>query len=236
MINLLDISKDITFREDIHEYRNKEGKVLTSVSQLLSLYKEKFDSTGIIAYKCGQKEGISKEAMQARWREKNEKACLYGHNIHASVEYFLKNGQIQDDINKDIVEDFSKIKFKGKIHSELRLKSDKYSLAGTCDIARLAKNKVFIDDIKSNERFDLESKYNKKLLYPLKHIPDCHHYTYSLQILIYGEMIKEHGFDFEPGHLLWINPKTRKFEKYNVLDLNKEVNILLEHYKKMQEW
>lgn len=236
MIDLLDISKDLTFQEDIHQYKDKDGKILTSVSQLLSLYKEKFDSTGIIAYKCGQKLGISKQEMQAVWRKKNEKACLHGHNIHSSIEYFLKNGTVQDDINKDIVEDFSRIKFKGKIHSELRLKSDKYSLAGTCDIARLVKNKVFIDDIKSNERFDLESKYKKTLLYPLEHIPDCHHYTYSLQILIYGEMIKEHGFDFEPGHLLWINSKTRKFEKFDVLDLNKEVKTLLDHYKSLMDW
>ncbi len=236
MIKLEDISKDITFREDIHEYKNKEGKVLTSVTQFLSIYKEPFDPTGIIATMCGKREGISKAEIQARWKAENVRSCEYGHNVHASVEFFLKNGEIKDDINKDIVEDFSKIKFKGKIHAELRLKSDIYSLAGCCDIATLNKNKVRISDLKSNKRFDLKSKYGNKFLYPLENLPENHHTSYSLQILTYGEMVKEHGYDFEPGDILWIDPASRKIQKFDVLDLTKEVKILLDHYSNMMKW
>lgn len=236
MIKLQDIGSEISFQEDIHEYKNKKGQVLTSVTQCLSLFKEQFDPTGIIAYKCGQREGVSKEEMQARWKKTSVDACVYGTNVHAQVENYLKTKEIKNTPEKDIIEDFSKIKFKGEIFSELRLKSDRFLLAGTCDIANIYKNKVFIHDIKSNKRFDIKSKYSKKLLYPLNHLSDCHLTTYSLQILIYGEMVKEHGFNFEPGQILWIDPDKRKFQKFDVLDLNKEVQDLLNHYKEISNF
>lgn len=231
MTNILDIGKEISFQEDIHQYKNKAGQVLSSTTQLLSLYKEPFDPTGIIAAMCAKREGITKDDIQKRWKQENKRSCDYGHSIHSQIEHFLKTGEILDTEEKKIVKNFSKIKFKGDIFSEVRLKSDKYLLAGTCDIAAQYKDIIYIHDIKSNKRFDFKSKYNKNLLYPINHLSDCHINSYSLQILIYGEMVKEHGFNFEPGYLLWINPEDKKIEKYDVLDLSKEVNDLLNHYK-----
>ncbi len=236
MISLEDISKDLVFQEDIHQYKNKDGKILTSVTTLLGLYKIGFDPTGVIATMCGRKKGISKSEMQKEWKKENKKSCDYGHLIHSQIELFLKTGEIKDTPEKDIVEDFSKIKFNGEIFSELRLKSDKYGLAGTCDIATLNKNKVAIHDIKSNKRFEIKNKYGNKFLYPLNNLEETHLTSYSLQILIYGEMVKEHGFKFEPGQILWINPSSRKIEKYDVLDLSKEVKILLDYHLNMISW
>jgi len=235
MTKLEEIGGEVSFQEDIHQYKNKKGEVLTSVTTLLGFYKEIFDPTGIIAYKCAQREGISKEEMQARWKKTSTDACEYGTNFHGQIEDYLKTGQIKDTPEKGIVEDFAKIKIKGKIYPELRLKSDKYLLAGTADIVALYKNLVKIHDIKTNREFHLKSKYNKKLLYPLNHLSDCHINSYSLQILIYGEMVKEHGYDFEPGHILWVNRESQKIEKFDVLDLSKEAKDLLEHYKTINE-
>jgi len=230
MIKLLDIGKEISFQDDIHQYKNKDGKILTSTTTFISLFKEKFDESGIIATMCAKREGIAKEEIQSRWKAENKRSCDYGHNLHSQVEHFLKTGEIKDTLEKDIVKNFSNIEFKGKIFPEVRLKSDVHLLAGTCDIATQIKNKIYIHDLKSNKRFDLVSKYNKKLLYPLNHLSDCHINTYSLQILIYGMMVKEHGFDFEPGQILWIDPATRKIQKFDVLDLRKEVDDMLNHY------
>ena len=230
MIKLINIGENLSFQEDIHQYKNRDGKILTSTTTFISLFKEKFDETGIIATMCARREGISKDEIQLRWKTENKRSCDYGHNLHSQVEHFLKTGEILDTAEKDIVEDFSKIQFKGKIFPEVRLKSDKHLLAGTCDIATQVKNKVQIHDLKSNKRFDLVSRYNKKLLYPINHLSDSHINTYSLQILIYGMMVKEHGFDFEPGEILWIDPATRKIQKFDVLDLDKEVEDMLNHY------
>lgn len=235
MIKLLDISKDIKFIESSHQYFLGD-KELVSTTTVLSKYKEPFDPTGIIAYKCAQREGISKDEIQAKWKKTSEDACLYGTNVHAQIENYLITNKIGDTPEKDIIEDFSKIKFKGTIYPELRLKSLEYGLAGTCDIGILNKNIVKIHDIKTNKRFYIKPRYGNKFLYPLEDIPECHLTMYSLQILIYGEMVKEHGFDFEPGHILWVNPESRRIEKFEVLDLNKEVKLLLKHYKSLQDW
>lgn len=235
MIKLEDISKNINFIESSHQYFLL-GKELASVTTVLSKYKSPFDPTGIIAYKCAQREGVTKEEIQARWKKTSEDACDYGRNVHSQIENYLITGEIQDTPEKDIVKDFSRIKFNGKIYPELRLKSEKYSLAGTCDVAVLNKSDVIIHDVKTNRRFDLKSRYNNKFLYPLEDLDENHLTTYSLQILIYGEMVKEHGYDFEPGHILWVDPERRKIQKFDVLDLSKEVKLLLNHYKSMRDF
>lgn len=235
MIDLRNINKDIIFEPDNHTYHYL-GKELRSVTTLLSFYKQPFDETGIIAYKCAQREGVTKSEIQTKWQKISKDACDYGKNIHGQIEHYLKTNNIQDTPEKDIIQDFSALKFKGKIFSEIGLHSARYGLAGTCDIATLNKNTIQIYDIKTNRRFDVKSKYGKKLLYPLDHLYETHLVVYSLQILIYGEMVKEHGFKFKPGQILWVNPESRKIEKFDVLDLNIEVNKLLKHYYAMQNW
>lgn len=236
MIKLEDIGKEITFNEESHTYKNKDGKILTSATQFLHIFQEKFDPTGIIALQCARREGITKEEMQKKWREKGENSCILGTRLHGRVEKYLKEGIIEDSEDRDIVEDFAKIKFSGKIFSELRLTSPLNLLAGTTDIVVLKKKTASVFDLKSNARFDIKSKYYKKLLYPLNHLADCHLTVYSLQILIYGEMLKEHGYSFEPGQILWINPESRKIQPFEVLDLQKEVNDLLEYWRNLDDF
>lgn len=235
-MTLLDIAKDISFDEPTHVYKDKSGKILTSVTTVLSDYKKKFDESGIIARMCAKRKGITKQEMEAEWKETNRISCDYGHSLHSQVEHFIKTGQIKDTTEKDIVEEFAKIKFDGEIFSELRLCSPKYSMAGTADFVVLKDNVVSVSDLKSNKRFDIKSRYGNKFFYPLGHLEENHHTTYSLQILIYGEMIKEHGFDFKPGQIIWVNPQSRKIEIFEVLDLNKEVSMLLNHFNAIQNF
>lgn len=231
MILLEDIGKQVSFNEEKHEYKNKAGKILTSVTTLISGYKTPFDETGIIARMCAKRAGITVQEILDKWRAENKRSCDYGHNLHSQLEHYLKLNEVKDTNEKDIIEQFKQIEFKGKIYSELRLFSEKYSIAGTCDVAELLPdNLVKIHDLKSNKAFTFKSKYNKNLFYPLEHLDESHINIYSLQILAYGEMVKEHGYNFEPGQILWINPATRLIERYDVKDLRKEVHILLNHF------
>jgi hypothetical protein len=236
MIKLEDINKTVIFEEVAHTYTNESGERLLSATSVLGLYKNPFDPTGIIAYKCAEREGITKEEILTRWKDKKDTACLYGTKVHGEFEEYLKTGTIKKTEDSDIIEELAKIKFIGKIYSELALNSKKYMIAGTCDVATLNKKTVSIYDLKSNREFTIKSKYSKKFLYPIAHVPDSHLHGYSLQILIYGEMVKEYGYDFTPGKILWINPETRKIEQYDVLDLEKEVKDLLNHYKGLNEF
>jgi hypothetical protein len=84
-MNLLEINRDIIFDEPSHTYTNKEGKILTSATSLLSLYKESFDPTGIIATMCGKRKGITKDAMLAEWKVENDRSKTYGHSVHSQI-------------------------------------------------------------------------------------------------------------------------------------------------------
>ena len=231
------ISSDITFREDIHEYRNGADEVLTSVTTCLHHYKVPFDEFGHITRAVARKRGITVEEVQKEWKDKTDRACTYGTAVHLAIENYLNNGVIVDNEYKDIVKSFARIKFDGEVFSEIRLQSKLFKLAGTSDIVVVKNNLVTISDLKTNESFLFEPKYNNYFLYPISHLPECHHTTYSLQILIYGRMVQEHGFDFEPGELLWLDRETNKIRQINVLPLHKEVDDLLNHYieTKMKE-
>lgn len=235
MIKLPDIAKDLLFEESSHTY-TYNGKVLTSATSVLSLYKEPFDPDGFIAANCARNEGVTKKEIQDRWKETNRIACDLGHRVHGEIEHYLKTKEIRPGIDEEVVKDFAKIKFKGQVFSELRLLSKNYGIAGTCDIACLDKKNVTIHDLKTNKEFTFKSKYYKKLLYPIHHLADCHINSYSLQILIYGEIIKEYGYSFTPGKLLWVNPETRKIEQFEVLDLQKECLDVLEHFKSVNSF
>ncbi len=68
----------VKFEPVEHKYTDIEGNKYISVTQLLNLYVPDFDPTGIILYKCSQREGISKETLQQRWTDKKTRRPLAG--------------------------------------------------------------------------------------------------------------------------------------------------------------
>lgn len=235
-MNLQDINKNITFKEESHQYFYKK-KEFTSVSKLLGFYKPKFDPEGHISRACAKRDGITVEELKAQWEKKKNDAAERGQQFHSEVEHFIKNKKILKGEFKPVVEQISEIPFKGLLHSEIGLNSPKFKLAGTCDVAELMDvNVVRIWDLKLQKEFDIKSKYGTKMLYPLNHLDSCRLVHYSLQILLYGEMLLEHGFGFIPGQILYVDSKTLEMIRYDILDLKKEIKKLLEHYSKIMAW
>lgn len=238
IMNPKDINKKIVFSEEDHVYKNEKGEILTSSTQLLSKYKKPFDETGIIAKMCAKREGISTAEILKRWEDKKNASCVHGTAVHLEMETWINTGIIPNNQYRPIVEELNRLPFdRSKLLAEVGLNSRRYMLAGTADILEnISGRKYKIHDLKNTERFDLKPKYGNKFTYPLSELNECHLTTYSLQILLYGEMIKEWGFDFEPGWILHVNRVNGKIDKYDVLDLRKEVDTLLDHYLSMDGW
>lgn len=236
-MNLLDINKDVEFKDFDHTYCKNKVK-LTSVTKILGFYKNPFDPNGHIIRACAKRDGVSVEQIREQWNKTKEEGLVRGKNFHRQAEHFIKTGQILEEDYKDIIQQFAEFKFKGKLFSEIGLHSDKYSIAGTCDLIELFDDNSFITfDFKSNKRFTIKSKYNKFLLHPLEHLPECDLTTYSLQLWIYNLMLEEHGYKIKKGStILYINPEIRKIDKYPILNLKKEAKSLLKHFKEMNEW
>lgn len=237
MKNLLDISKDIKFEENNHAYFHKDGRTLTSVSKLLSSYKNKFDPQGFILRACAKKAGITVQELQRKWDKERDDACDRGHRLHNQLEYFINNKEILKEDYEDIVKQFAEVKFTGKLFSEVQLYSDIYNIAGTTDLVELLDdNIVNIGDYKQNKKIDKKSKYKNKLLYPLNEFDECEFETYTYQINLYSYMLNEHGYKTNKMTLYYFAPKTRQMEIFDIPKREKQTLKLLKHFKSMREW
>lgn len=238
MTKLLDITKDITFEEKNHQYFHKDGRNLTSVSKVLTTYKNKFDPQGHIKRACAKRDGITVQEIQAKWDKERDDACDRGHRLHNQLEYFVNNKEIlKGGDYEDVVKQFATIKFKGRLFTEVKLYSNLYNIAGTTDLIELIdKNTVNIGDYKQNKKIAKKSKYKTKLLYPLDEYDECEFEIYVFQINLYSIMLKEHGYNTNKMTLYYFSPQTRKMEIFDIPNREKETITLLKHFKNMQEW
>ncbi len=87
----------VIFNKEKHTYTNPEtGEIYTSVSQLLSQYKEPFKKD-FFAEKVAKREKVSKQVILDRWAKTNKDACDKGTRIHDIVEQYIKHGLVKDE-------------------------------------------------------------------------------------------------------------------------------------------
>lgn len=237
MITLLPKNQNIVLKQDTHQYFNKSGEELISISSLLSLYKPKFDEFGHIKRACAKRDGITIEELQQKWDKERDDSCVRGHNLHKHIEIFIKTGQILDEGYKDIVEQFKQIKFTGQLNSEIILADSEYKICGTADIVHELSNKtVDILDFKQNKKMSYKSKYNTKLLYPLDNVDSCEYEIYKYQLNLYSFILSQNGYKTRKMALLYVNPENHKLEIHKIPIIKKDIKKLLKHYIKMRDW
>jgi hypothetical protein len=236
MVKLEDINKNLTFLEEEHKYF-MNGEELSSVSSVLSLFKNEFDPKGFLIRNCARRDGITVEELRAKWDKERNDACERGHRLHSQLEHYIKNKEILDGDYKDVVKQFSKIKFKGELYSELQIYSPTYKIAGTTDLVELLNNgTINIGDFKQNKKIDKKSKYKNKLLYPLNAYDECEFETYTFQINLYSAMLKEYGYETNKMTLYYFSPATRKMEIFEIPKREQDTENLLKHFKSINEF
>ena len=236
-MSILNINKNIVFEPKEHSYHDLNGKKYTSTTQLISIYKNPFDPNGHISRACAKKEGISVKEIQDKWQKIGKDATDRGHNVHSQLEYYIKNKEILDADYKDVVQEFAKIKFSGKLYSEIGVHHPEYLISGTIDLIELFDdNTCNLLDFKSNRKIDLKSKYGNKLLHPLEKYDECEINIYAIQLGIYKYILEYHGYKVKKITLLWINPETRLIEHFKIPDIKEDIVNLLEYHKKMLSW
>jgi hypothetical protein len=237
MIKLSEINKNIVFEPKGHTYHDCNGKEYISVSKLISLYKPEFDEFGHIARACAKRDKVSVEDIKGKWKQTNKEAIDRGHNVHSQLEHYIKTGTILDADYKDVVEQFSKIKFTGKLFSEIGLNHPEYFISGTADLIEVFDdNTCELYDFKSNKEIKLKSKYHNKLYYPLENYEECEIHVYSIQLGIYKNMLEYHGYKVKNITLFWINPKSRLIETFKIPNIDNDINKLLKHYDSLQNF
>lgn len=231
--------KMIHFDESSHTYTNLDGEILISATTLIHLYAQPFDPKGEIVARCADRKGISVKDMQAIWDNERDSANVRGNSFHSQAEYWVKNDRSVDENGDyaDVVVQLNKMPFKGRLISEEIVYNNRLKIAGTIDLQEDLGNKVRkIFDFKTNKElktrgyFDRKSRSYSHMLYPVDHLEDCNWNHYCLQLSGYQILQEEAGYSIIDRELIYVNPKTRKIERYEVPDLRREFMELVDHY------
>lgn len=235
------ISKDksVVFDSVNHTY-HLNGKKLTSVTQFISQFKNKFDSD-YWSKKIALRDDKTQEQVLKEWSDKAKKSCDIGTAIHKIFEDYIDNKFciLSDEIVIDFIDleieyltdflpkskvaiQFIKDYFITKrlipIHTEYIVYND--YLAGQVDLICQDKNgNYYILDFKTNDKIETKS-YGKNLNGKLSDIPDSTYYHYSLQLSIYKQMFNE-----KVDKLYIIHIRHDKYEFIECVDIFKNYAI-----------
>lgn len=221
--------KKVRFYSNTHKYLDYNDNVLTSVTQLLHKYDHIFDESGEIIANYAKKNNMTINEVEEMWKEINEESCIYGSKVHAEIEHFILTGEIRDTEHKIIVENFSKIKFEGKLHAEVLLHSLKYKVAGQADIIEELPNKFFNTwDIKSNKKLEKKSPWGNYMKKHLWFLESCNFNIYQLQLSMYAYLCELRGLTPNKLTILYVNPKTKDIELHECKYMKREVIKTLE--------
>lgn len=245
MINLssLDIFKDpkFIFDEPSHRY-TYEGDQFISVTTFLHHFKSEFDADKWAQIKADQ-EGITKEEMLARWKEKSDNSCILGTKVHSYIEYFYNGENPVKPTEKDVlsrVDKFHRV-HESRLHKltplaqELRVFSKKWKIAGTIDALFYKGDFLYVLDWKTNGLFKTANHPKgcyQKLKYPFDDMYDNEHSLYSLQLSLYRLILEEYGIETHDSFLIHIGPDDEA-QVYKAMDVRDKLKKYLneEHGK-----
>lgn len=190
----------LVFNEEAHEYR-LDGVPIPSVSRLLDRIKPPFDAPAAAA-RVGRRDGIDPAELLRQWEEKRDKACAFGHLIHAAIEGHLRGTPIQGGPPQ--LRHWLKWWEAAKEHLmpfriEHRMASAELRVAGTCDlIADSSKTGMLHPlDYKTNGEFETFNRF-RNLLAPFDDLDASDLNIYSAQISIY-RVLAEEEFKWRKG-------------------------------------
>jgi ATP-dependent exoDNAse (exonuclease V) beta subunit len=234
-----------------HTYENKDGKLYTSVTQLVKKYIPKQDWDEIAA-KYAKKHKMPVEDVKAKWKHEGDISLIRGNAFHKTQEELFPEGPIVYQGKKTFVYPSPLIDgiklakelkdLKEGIYPELLIYSDRYQIAGQADFIACIDNKLIVHDYKTNKKIDRESykdwkKGHRMMNTPLGNLMDCNFDHYSLQLNLYMFMLKAHNPQYEIGEMIikhathendfFGNPIVKILE---VPNLQKDVKRLLDHY------
>jgi hypothetical protein len=246
----------LLFSEHDHRYfyQNKPDIKLTSVSTLIGLYHEKFD-TERIAKRYAEKNGRNVEDVLKEWKANNEESIKRGHGYHSfREEKFFKDAKkhnlnvLRHEEESGFKKAFDIEKLSAGIYPELIIDLPEFFVVGTSDYVEIFEDKTFIiSDFKTNKELKFEGfpvwnpntlrKEPKKMFAPIQHIHDCEGGHYSLQLSIYAYGLECAGFELREGgltieHILF-DEDGQAVDSiiYPINYLKKEVKNLLQHFK-----
>jgi hypothetical protein len=194
---------EIFFDEKHHRYYDSLGRDYLSVTRFIHRDEPPFDAKAtaqaVVKNKNSKYYGMNVEAVIKKW---NSSAPL-GTELHGAMEEYIKSGTITDHKDlKPLVEQFAKLKFTGKLHSEIVVFDPDYLIAGTIDILEEVDDVYWLFDIKTSVTRPNSDKMDATKLN-----------TYSKQLEIYKRLVeKQFNKPCNIGGILWFRDYANRLE------------------------
>lgn len=212
---LLTTFSKLEFNEEEHKY-TLNGKVLPSVSSLLSNFYVPFDTISEAERYADRRNFLNKDVADA-WQGENKIATDKGHKVHTFAEDYAnwRYWGIGEKPKVSCKQCLGVIDFYNSLPEhvipivlELRMYDEELGYAGTADIILYDTNieKIYLADWKSNKTIQ-EKGFPQK---PLLHLPKELGLTqdnfgkYSLQFSFYQLVLERAGFPIANRVLIWL--------------------------------
>ncbi|MCA9750386.1 MAG: PD-(D/E)XK nuclease family protein [Romboutsia sp.] len=208
----------LKFIEKDHSYISEDDITWTSVTSLISKFKQPFDADEVAIKSSKNKKSkwynMSPEDIKDVWKKEGKRATDLGTWYHNMRENDLLSCETIGDsipVNKPIYEaDGAKVapnqKLKDGIYPEHFVYLKSAGICGQADYVEVKDGQINILDYKSNKEIKTESYKNWEGLHkmmnpPLSHLQDCNLTHYTLQMSIYMYMMLRHNPKLKPGTL-----------------------------------
>lgn len=211
----------LIFDPTTHTYRTEQNEEFTSVTKLISKYKQPFDQK-LAAIKASRNKkgkwyGMPTEEIISVWEKESKRSIDLGNWYHdqrekdlLQCETITLGGQVlnihpcqYDEQNRKTAPDQ---KLGDGVYPEFFLYLPSAGIAGQSDRVTISSGKVDILDYKTNKEIKTQGYRNyegitQKMLYPLSHLDDCNLNHYAVQLSIYMYIILKHNPLYNPGDL-----------------------------------
>lgn len=186
------------------------------------------------------------------WEKKKNDSCERGTKIHAELEnsfykkpksislqkfgiggkFECKKNYMELDMDKGVYPEYL-------IYMNESDEDDEVKLAGQIDLLIKDGNDIYIIDYKTNQSidqksgFDVATKKNATMVYPLNNLMDCNYMHYTMQLSTYAYMLQKLNPDYVIKGLILLHYDHNGNETtYHIDYLKKDVERMLKHYKK----
>lgn len=242
----------INFEEASHTYKDNDGCILISVSNVIRQFFKEFDAVYWSLRKCG---GDEKAAglLRDEWECKGCFATQAGTFLHLQIENYLNgntDASMQCEVHyegkwlkKEGITSIEKewnhfLKFKEEVpftpfRTEWRVCDFEYRIAGTIDLLCSCEDGTYeMFDWKRSTKInpDEVNKWDSGLN-GLEHLTDTSYIHYCLQQNLYRYILeKNYGLNIRSMNLVVLHPSFDSYRVVKVPRMEKEVDIILKRF------
>jgi len=236
----------ISFEPVSHTYQitseDTEPQTFISATTIIHKYFPEFNNDAVIqkmmkspTWKKSPYFGKSVEEIKKQWEDNRVAAAAKGTQVHDWIENFYLSEFVCPSKEAEESKSFQNfMNFHNEYgwkpyRTEWRVFTEKYKVAIVFEGSEKGKVKVY--DWKNSKEIKTENRYEKGLE-PIGHLPNCNFYHYSLQLNLYKWILENHyDLKVEEMGLIIVHENFPTYLKYEVKDMTKDIESVLNHYK-----